>query len=474
VARPLTQAAPLRVAVIGAGWGGLAAAVQATTLGHSVTLHEMAAIAGGRARCAGTDQCGLAFDNGQHILIGAYLQTLRIMRHVGVDTDSVLLRRPLDLRDAQGRGLVLLPGPPLLALARALLAARHWRVRERTSLLAAMLGWFAHRFNCPAEWTVERLTQGIAPRVVEQLISPLCIAALNTPPSQASATVFLRVLKDALFSSAGASDLLLPRVDLSRVWPQAACHWLGRRGVELRFRTRVQGLSRNVGGWILHHEGEERAFDRVILATSAREAARLAEKHAPNWSALARNIGFEPIITVLLRAPQSRLDSPMLALACDASRPAQFVFDIGQLRQGEPGADGVLAFVISSASAWVQAGGVATRAAVIDQARSQLGSRLGPEILSVRQISEQRATFACTPLLTRPGAHIDAGLIAAGDYVAGPYPSTLEGAVRSGIAAACAIAGTPHARTIGSAPPPAAARFAPDSAEHKSGFRHTE
>ena len=91
------------------------------------------------------------------------------------------------------------------------------------------------------------------------------------------------------------------------------------------------------------------------------------------------------------------------------------------------GPPGLLAFVISAAQGERQA----LQAAVLAQARNQLGLRLQ----AVQTVVEKRATFACTPGLGRPNQHIAPGLLACGDYVAGPYPATLEGAVRSGISA---------------------------------------
>ena len=72
---------------------------------------------------------------------------------------------------------------------------------------------------------------------------------------------------------------------------------------------------------------------------------------------------------------------------------------------------------------------------VLRQAQTQLGLTLQ----AVQTVVEKRATFACTPGLERPSMHIAPGLLACGDYVAGPYPATLEGAVRSGVAAAMAL-----------------------------------
>jgi len=124
---------------------------------------------------------------------------------------------------------------------------------------------------------------------------------------------------------------------------------------------------------------------------------------------------------------------PMLALAADDAAPAQFVFDRGRLG----GAPGVLAFVISGAMPWVQRGARATLDAVLLQARAALGEKT--EFLELRSYTEKRATFRCTPALARPPSVIQDGLLAAADYVDGPYPATLEGAVRSGLAAAKAL-----------------------------------
>jgi len=117
----------------------------------------------------------------------------------------------------------------------------------------------------------------------------------------------------------------------------------------------------------------------------------------------------------------------MLALRNTAAHPAQFVFDRGAL--GGPA--GLLAFVVSAST-----GDRATvQAQVLAQAQAQLGLTLQP----VQTVVEKRATFACTPGLQRPAQRIVPGLLACGDYVAGPYPATLEGAIRSGIEAARCI-----------------------------------
>ncbi|HET9978068.1 MAG TPA: hydroxysqualene dehydroxylase HpnE [Burkholderiaceae bacterium] len=414
------------VAVVGAGWAGLAAAVRATEAGHRVTLFEMAREAGGRAR--GVESDGVRLDNGQHILIGAYRETLALMRTVGADPDLLLDRRPLALQDAHGRGLALRPGPAVPAFVRAVAALRHWTLGERAALLLATLRWRRGGFAAAADATVADLVRDLPARARDELIDPLCVAALNTPANQASARVFLRVLRDALFSGRGAADLLLPRASLSALLPLPALAWLAARGARLRLGVKVDALTAEAGCWRV--DGE--AHDAVLLACTAKEAARLAAPHAADWSRRAAALSYEPIVTVYLRSAGSRLPQPITALRSDAERPAQFAFDLGAL-DAHGGRAGLFAFVVSGAKGWVERGLEATAAATLEQARSELGAAwvVAPHVL--RTIAERRATFLCAPRLDRPPAAIAPGLAAAGDYIDGPYPATLEGAVRSAL-----------------------------------------
>ena len=420
--------------MVGGGWAGIAAAVRATEAGHHVTLFEMAPQLGGRARRVdgGAEP---ALDNGQHILIGAYSQTLALMRRVGADPEALLRRLPMALVDPAGHGLRLPPGAPVPAFVRAVLGYRGWSVAERLGLLGAALRWRLSGFDAGERTTVAELTQGLSPRVRASLIEPLCVAALNTPASHASARVFLRVLRDALFSGPGSADLLLPRVPLSSLLPEPGARWLEAAGATLRCTARANVLTQADAGW--HIDGE--AFDAAVLACSAAEAARLTLPFAPDWSSQAAAFDYEPIVTVYLRSRGTRLAQPMTALAAGADAPAQFVFDLGAI-DGGGSRDGVFAFVVSGARAWIERGLEATAAATLQQAQTAFGPgtwREPPQLL--RSLAERRATFLCAPALRRPPTVIAAKLAAAGDYIDGPYPATLEGAVRSGTAAVVAL-----------------------------------
>ncbi len=426
----------MNIAIIGAGWAGLAAALEATRAGHHAIVFEASRAIGGRARAvrATLPEGGpVTLDNGQHILIGAYSQSLRLLQEVGVDTRTALLRQPLSLRFPDGRGLSFgdLPAPwdALWGLA----SARGWSLTERGSLLRSLIRWRLRNFECEPSTTVAELCQPISAKVRATLIDPLCLSALNTPVQRASAQVFLRVLRDTLGSQRGNSNLLLPRVDLSTLFALAAARCLRERDCEIRLGQRVDAID-----WGQQWQVQGLPFDAIILATSASEASQMLMNSASKatdsiaermrvWAEVARDLRFEAIATVYAWSADAALPEPMLALPSSATEPAQFVFDRGQLG----GPSGLLAFVVSACPG----GRAETEEQVLRQARAQLSLSLQP----VQTIVEKRATFACTAGLQRPGLHIAPALLACGDYVAGPYPATLEGAVRSGHAAVVAL-----------------------------------
>lgn len=424
------------VAIVGAGWAGLAAAVEATQLGCRVTLFEATRTAGGRSRSLSIDMPdggSIVADNGQHILIGAYAQTLALMQRTGVDAKQVLHPMPLALEFPDGGGLRLPDWPAPLDLLAGIATARGWSWQDKLSLLRTTLRWKRDGFLAPEHQTVAQLCAPLARRPREELMEPLCVAALNTPAERASAAVFLRVLHDALlgagFAGWKSSQLLLTRVPLGAVFPEPALRWLEAQGARVQFGQRVEAIGPAAeGGWLL--DGVR--FDHAVLACPATEAARLAQPLAPAWAASAAALAHESIATVYLHSAR-RLARPLLALRSGPGALAQFVFDRGQLE----GPSGLLAFVVSASEG--------DREKIEQQVLAQARALGWADARPVQTIVDRRATFSCAPGVHRPPMRIAGGLLACGDYVAGPYPATLEGAVRSGIAAATAI--TSAART---------------------------
>ena len=405
------------VTIIGGGWAGLAAAVRATQKGFAVRLLEAAPQLGGRARRVVHQ--GLALDNGQHILIGAYRDTLQLLQTVGVDTEATLLRLPLHLKRVDGQGLSLPSLPAPLNLLVGVCMARGWSWADKFSLLRQATGWQTQGFGCDAQMTAAQLCQGLTPKVMQELIEPLCVSALNLPAEHASGQIFLTVLKDALWSGKGSSDMLLPKVDLGSLMPDAAHAWLTAHGAIVEKHQRVDDL----GAWLDHP---------VVLACPPWEAAKLTHELAPAWSAQAASLAHTAIATVYVHtAKQLSWRKPIVALQSHPQAPAQFAFDKGSL-SGDPAWQGVLALVVSACAG--------ERDTITQQVMGQLRDELDIHDASLlTTVVEKRATFACTPSLLRPPMQVCTGIWACGDYVAGPYPATLEAAVRSGFAAADAL-----------------------------------
>lgn len=433
VERPLNVSSPRpKVAVVGAGWAGLAAAVRSVQLGLDLTLYESARLAGGRARAVERPEG--VFDNGQHILIGAYRETLQLLQTLGVQEEMAFLRLPLTLTSPQGLGLKLNPRLGAWAPAAAIAQCHHWPPRARLGFLVQCAKWLVQGFRCAEHTTVGDLCRGLHPAIFRELIEPLCVAAMNTPAREASGAIFLRVLRDSVFSGSGASDLMIPRLPLSALLPDPASDWLRRHGAHLLYGSRVHTLESDPEGgskgsrWLVNGQ----PFDTVVLACTALEAARLVQPVEPRWAQKAQSLSFEAIATAVMDCDGLRLQHPMVMLQ---RGPAQFAFDHGALG-AQPGR------IVLVASAASEFDGLSTQDIghlMVEQVCLELLPIHAQRPVLRNVLRDRRATWLARSGLVRPQAGIAPGLIAAGDFVAGPYPATLEGAVRSGLAAARAV-----------------------------------
>lgn len=420
-----------KVAVIGGGYAGLAAAVELARHNVPVTVFEAAKQLGGRARRV--EHQGLELDNGQHILIGAYQETLRLMALVGVNTEDTLLRLPLEF-DLPGRfhlKTAHLPAP--LHLAWGLLTATGLTWSERLSAARFIHALRKQVFKLPQDITVTALLEQYrqSDHAVQLLWSPLCLAALNTPIDTASAQVFLNVLRDSLNGNRQASDILLPRSDLSRLFPDPAAAFIEKQGGEILRSSPVRAIEKLHSGYSLLTDNERLDFTGVICAVTPSRLPELING-LPELSAaasLAENLSFQPICTVYLQYPaQVQLPKPMIGFAAGF---AQWAFDRGQLHH----LSGLIAVVISAAGKHTEL----SHEQLAEAVHQELGDAIGtiPTPLWHKVITEKRATFSCNAGLVRPRQDTPLrGLFLAGDYTEGDYPATLEGAIRSGVKSA--------------------------------------
>jgi squalene-associated FAD-dependent desaturase len=420
-----------RVAVVGAGWAGLAAAVTLAERGVPVTVFEASRSLGGRARRVSIDSVDL--DNGQHVLIGAYRECLRLMRLVDADPERLLVRLPLELRYADGFHLRAPRLPYPINLGAALFGATGLPISEGASAVAFMASLRLRNFRIEPDRTVARLLDehGQSGTLRSHLWEPLCVSALNTPVGVASAQVFANVLRDGLTGRRAASDFLIARTDLGRTFPEPAAEFVKARGGTIELGVLVRRIARVAGGFRLNDAYD---FSSVVIACAPQHAAQLLVQLPELADALSRinSFGYEPIMTCYLQYPESvSLPSPMLGFTGGI---LQWVFDRGRIG----GPKGLLAAVISASGKHE----ALSKESLVSRIESELQAALGPQpkTLWSQVITEKRATFSCRPGIARPpGATALPGLLLAGDYVASDYPGTLEAAVRSGIAAGTRI-----------------------------------
>jgi hydroxysqualene dehydroxylase len=418
-------------AVVGAGWAGLAAAVALAEQGVRVTVFEASRSLGGRARRVSMD--GVDLDNGQHVLIGAYRETLRLMRQVGTDPKELLLRLPLELRYADGFHLRAPRLPYPLNLLFALFGAKSLDLAQGSAALRFMVSLRARGFRVESDRSVARLLDEHAQSgaLRTHIWEPLCVSALNTPVERASAQIFVNVLRDGLTGARAASDLLIARTDLGRLFPEPAAQYVKERGGAVEPGTPVRRIARVPGGFRLN---DAQTFASVVIACAPQQAGQLLVQLPALGEALSaiNAFAYEPIATCYLKYPESvSLPVPMLGFSGGI---AQWVFDRGRLG----GPKGLLAAVISASGAHEELTKEELTVRIAIELKAALGELPPPQWSQV--ITEKRATFSCTPALERPETFTAIpGLALAGDYVASEYPGTLEAAVRSGIAAARAV-----------------------------------
>lgn len=417
-----------RVAVVGGGYAGLAAAATLATAGLRPVVFESARTLGGRARRVDGDP--LTPDNGQHLLVGAYSATLDLMERVGVRVPDAFVREPLRLEVHETLTLRA-RSSSRLSVALAFLRAEGLGWSDRLAALR-LLAWLQRtRFRVTPDRSVEQWLdeRRQPPMITSGLWHPLCYAALNTPPALASAQVFATVIGETLQGPRGASDLLYPRIDLSALLPDPAAEYIRGKGGAVITGQPVRSIRMSSAGFEL--QGPDCVADALVLATPPWVSARLlaADPRTMTTASVLHALDYQPIYTTYLAySPGTRLAAPMVGLRDDL---VQWVVDRGQLG-GPPG----LLAAVTSAQGTHQAMSLDAVGARVAATLRECGLVDG-DPLRLRTIAERRATFTCRPGVERPATETAIpGLFLAGDYVESPFPGTLESAVRSGLAAA--------------------------------------
>lgn len=423
------------IIIVGGGWAGLATATQLVQAGHKVTLLEAAKQLGGRART--TPMGDSSVDNGQHLMLGAYKSMLDLLNTVGVVESDVFLRQPLRLnvQCLNGEQLDLaaptLPAP--LHLLVAFLTCKGISFKDKLLGLLSMDRLMKAKISAEDDVSVSQLLKhySVPLSVQHKLQIPLCIAALNTQPEDASAQVFVNVLREAFKTGRAASDLLIPIADLGALLPEPAAKYLEQQSADIRLDSRVTSfiIDNHIIHGVILANGERLEADQVVVAANYPQAEKLF-KTCQETMPLANSLAAfedEPIITLYYQFdPSIKLDYPMIGTLGGYS---EWVFDrriVGQ--------DGLLAVVISASGPHTELsrGELASK---VNQELRQLLKQDLPQPQDVLVLKESKATFKCGVGIEqfRPSNNTPIkGLWIAADYTDTGFPATLEGAVRSG------------------------------------------
>jgi len=431
--------------VIGGGCAGLSTAAALVDRGFQVTVFEASSQLGGRARTVVVENNNLMhlLDNGQHILLGAYRETLALLRKIGVDEKQVFLRVPLQMSlqsiseksPFSLKSAHYLPAP--LNMLVGLLCCSGLKFSERIAAIKLMLHLKNTQYQITSDTPLEQflLHQQQTPRLIAVLWEPLCLAALNTPIEIASTRIFLNVLRDTFNGNKKNSDFLLPRLDLSEIISHPLAQYIQAKGSVIRLNRRIRSLEVNKDGFNLETRDGKSFFSHVVIAVSPARIDQLVENLPKLQHTLeqTQTYQYQPIYTIYLQYPaDTKLPSVMTGLT---NALGQWVFDRGQLCDQK----GLIA-VIVSAEGKHQRLSQDELALKIARELSQAFPALEKPLWH-KVIAEKRATFSCVANLARPTNKTpQPRLFLAGDYTYADYPATIEGAIRSGIKCADLIA----------------------------------
>lgn len=444
----------MHVLIIGGGVAGLAAAVACVDAGHRVTLCEARSFCGGRAYSFTDPKTGEIIDNGQHLLMGCYRATFDYLARIGsraLVTVAPQLR--VDLLRPDGTATEF-SCPRLPAPWHVILGLLRWRsfpTRDVWRLRRGLGAWDGVVSPRPArhdplnisvaEW-LDRCGQSLRAR--ELFWEPLTVAVMNETMARAAAAPFLAMLREGLQTRGVPQGLAFPRAPLSHVFVDPAVAYVTARGAQIRTATTITQLDADP-----HHvravhtrAGEVLTADALIMALPPRELSRVMA--ASPWGAREPWTSLTawesvPILSVHLWYDRPVLPASMVGLI---GSPFHWAFDQQTLAGAKVGGRSSIALVSSACRemvAW-------SRDAIVQAAQQTIAtycrSAAGVTPRHTQVTKELHATVSLTPgidgvrLSTRTGIR---NLFLAGDWTQTYLPATIEGAVRSGYAAARAI-----------------------------------
>ncbi len=429
------------VLIIGGGWAGLSAAIELVDSGKNVCLIESAKQLGGRAREVKINQ--VCVDNGTHIMIGAYTETLRLIQKVYSSSGSYtekdrLKRQGLALNYKQSRkptiNLPCIPLPAPFNIIGSFLFARGLSLKDKFCILALGTKIKLNLINLPADLALQGFLkkQKQTEVVIKSIWEPLCLAIMNTPIEQASTEIFLHVLKESFFKSRRASDLLFFKTTLSRIFPTPAEKYITQHNGKVLLEQKALSITKENSFYSVTTQSLVIQAKHIVVATPPLATTKLlvelnTQQALDSLIDSLNKFSYQTICTVYLQYPET--------IQCERSMQgflgttSQWMFD--KNLTGQPG---WVSIIISSAGPHLEI----DNPSLIKTVTEELARFYPhwPEPLDAFVIREKRATFTASVNINRirPANKTAINNIwLAGDYTNTLYPATLEGAVRSGL-----------------------------------------
>ncbi|MET0551876.1 MAG: hydroxysqualene dehydroxylase HpnE [Vicinamibacteria bacterium] len=444
----------MKVVVVGAGFAGLTAAIALQERRHQVLLLERRGILGGRATSYVDAPSGEDVDNGTHLMLGAYRATLDLLRRAGA-SDLLLEQHHLHLDYVDDRGYTSLDCPRLAAPLHLLWGLAGLRMPLGARLQALRLGLAVRFGREPRGQTLAAYfaRHGQGAEVRRLLWDPLATAVLNETPERGDASLFWRVLQEAFFRTHAASRGVFLRRGWAAVHDRLAGYFEARGGVlrrralvesvvveggrarGVRYRQRAETKDERKSG--VRAEASPADADAVVLACPWNEVAGLLPEDVraqPPFAGLHR-LGASPIVSVELWLDRVVVDRVMVGLR---DSEMEWVFDKGRLF-GRAGAPQHLSFIVSAARRDLSRPNAELVGSAVATLRRYFPAMADAAVQRSHVLRDPVATFASTPeleALRPPNRTPVPGLFLAGDWTDTKLPATIEGAVRSGLAAA--------------------------------------
>jgi len=432
--------APLhpRVVIVGGGLAGLAAAAALADSGALVTVLEARRRAGGRAASFQDPVADGLVDACQHVAMGCCTNFLDLCRRAGLAStlrrDRTLWFIGPDDRRAACTPARRLPAP--LHLAPLLLGMRHFSLREKAALARGMLELAQRRSSQPNDQLTALAwlrSIGQPEKVIRLFWQPVIESALGESIELVDVAAARKVAVDGFLAHPEASDLFVPTLPLGELFGRRLVAWLEGRGVVVETGCGVTGLEQDPAGRVVAAvaDGSPRGCEAAILAVPWRAAARLVPELVPPAD---ERLAASPITAVHLWFDRDCIDLPHAVLV---GRISQWIF------RPADSSPGYCQVVISGSRGLLNGDRDRLQEAVVAEVRSAFPAARQARLVAARIVTDPTAVLSVRPGVegVRPPARTAVeNLFLAGDWTATGWPSTMEGAVRSGRLAAAAAA----------------------------------